>query len=104
MSKQIGSIPNFEEKCLRVAENFCTSWADKIRCYYDGSEYSKRDFVLRANHSWGTAYCDWSYKKNELKNALKEIGAINIIGKIEYNYIDIAFDINPKKIKEYKEN
>jgi len=101
MSKMTIRSAKFEQDCKSVATNVLSSWTDNVHCYYDGHPYfAKRDYVLKASHSWGTAYCDWSDKKAELFSALREAGATNIIGTVTYNRVDIAFDIKVSKLKE----
>ena len=103
MSKMVGSCPEFEKKCTSIAEEVLSVWANTVYCHYDGSAFSKRDFILRAHHSWGSAYCHWGYDtKHELFEKLKAAGATNIIGYVKWNWVDIAFDIKKSVLKQYR--
>lgn len=87
----------FMKACENAAYDVLTAWAKYIKC---GKLGGKRQFYLSASHSWGTACCDWSYDKNELFNALKSVGAVNICGKVQWNYVDVYFDKRKRPIKE----
>ena len=103
MSRMVGSCPIFEEKCERIAQDVLTTWSDNVRCFYDGSIYSKRDFVITASHHWGSAYCSWDlYTKRTLFSRLQQAGATNIIGYVGWNRVYIAFDIKKSVLKEIK--
>lgn len=103
-SKQVGPIPEFTKACEAAAYSILGGpWIGKLHCYYDGGPHSKRDFALKAAHSWGTAYLEWTADiKDELYDALRKLGATNIIGKVDWNYVDIAFDISAKALKQYQ--
>lgn len=80
----------FMKACENAAYGVLTAWAKYIKC---GKLGGKKQFYLSASHSWGTAYCDWSHDKNKLFNALKSVGAVNISGKVQWNYVDVYFDM-----------
>jgi len=107
MSQMTGDFKGnkkFTSACKDEALNVLSDWTKNINCYYDGSDFSRRDFVLQANHSWGPCSCCWTKEHfNNLKSALRKVGATNIIGKFDYNYVDIAFDIKDSAIAQYKE-
>ena len=89
----------FLKQCEKKAGNVLSLWSDKIYCYYDKSSYRRREFVLTASHSWGTAYCYWSAEdKAKLYEELRKLGATKITGKFTWNYVYIMFDM--KKIRE----
>lgn len=102
MNRMVGVCPIFQEKCEKIARDVLTIWSDDVRCFYDGSPYSKRDFVIKASHNWGSSYCDWeaTYAKSKLFEKLREAGATNIIGYVKWNRVDIAFDIKKSVLKE----
>lgn len=104
MSRMVGSCPEFEKKCNRIAEEVLSAWANNVYCHYDGSAFSKRDFILQAHHSWGTAYCNWDdYDvKRTLFEKLRAAGASNIIGYVKWNRVDLAFDIKKSVLKQYR--
>lgn len=83
----------FMKKCEDASYGVLTAWARHIRCY---EVNGRRRFYLSASHSWGAAYCDWSDDKWELFNALKNAGAVNISGKVGWNYVDVYFDMSKR--------
>lgn len=98
----------FQRECEEAAESVITSWGT-ARCTYTGTIYSvtRREYELICRHSWGSAYCSWTESdRKKLIEKLKEIGAVNIInkGKMEYNYIGLAFNISLKKYSELIDN
>jgi hypothetical protein len=83
----------FMKKCENAAYGVLTCWASYINCCMVGG---KKQFNLCASHNWGTAHCDWSAYKWELFNALKMVGAVNISGKVKWNYVDVYFDMSKR--------
>lgn len=83
----------FMKKCENAAYRVLTCWAKYIKCYMVNG---KKQFNLSASHSWGTAQCDWSSDKWELFDALKRVGAVNISGKVKWNYVDVYFDMSKR--------
>lgn len=79
----------FVEQCTKAARSVLTAWANKIICY---EVSGKKQFCLEADHSWGTAYCDWSIHKYALIEALQKAGATNISGKVTWNYVRLYFN------------
>lgn len=96
MSRMTPINEKFIRDCEIITKDILSVWADKIKCYYDGDITSKRDYVIEASDNWGYSQCNWDRDKSKLFESLKKVGAINIIGKVRWNYIDIAFDIRKK--------
>ena len=88
---------DFIKNCKVAAHSVLTAWANDIRCY---ETTGKKQFCLESSHNWGTAYCDWSYDRHQLFEALRKVGAINISGKVGFNYVKIYFDKRKRPIKE----
>lgn len=86
------------KKIEKDAESILTVWARYVNVRYDDSPYRryKQPYVLTAEHSWGTAYCDWSWKKNNLIEMLKSNGATKIRAKVKWNFVLIEFDLKKK--------
>lgn len=87
----------FRKLCEGAAYSVLTAWARYINCY---SVLGKRQFCIEASHSWGTAYCDWSRHKSALFEALRQVGAVNICGKVGPDYVCVYFDMSKKLIKK----
>ena len=100
INKKVGKA--FAEMAKDVTGNIVsTVWSNGIRCYYDDSPYAIRQFVYHADHSWGTAYCDWSGNtRGRLVEALRMIGATKIKANVKWNNINITFNITKTKYKE----
>lgn len=76
-------------------------WTNGVTCYYDDDPWAIRQFVYHTDHSWGTAYCDWSGDtKYELIDFLREAGATNIKADVKWNRINITFNIKQAKYKQ----
>lgn len=92
----------FANNCERVAKGVLSAWCGDVAC---GSTDGDKQFCLMAHHSWGAGQCDWSNCKNELREALKCVGAVNISGKIRWNVVRLYFNKRkmPIRNKQYKE-
>ena len=100
------SNEEFMRNCEKAASGVLTIWAHKIRCSEQSKElliykkkYMQKQFFLWAEHTWGTAYCDWSDDKDALFEALRKVGAVNIAGDVGYNYVCLFFDKSKRTIK-----
>ena len=86
----------FAAKCTDVAKSVLTAWCDNVQC---GTTDGKKQFCLMASHSWGAAYCNWDYRKRQLLDALRDAGAVNISGKVRWNFVRIYFDKRQRPMK-----
>jgi hypothetical protein len=86
----------------RDASSILTAWASEVKVRYDDSPYRlyKKPYVLKASHSWGSAYCDWLHHKDELKSMLRKNGATKISGKVGWNFVCLEFDLKKSLQKE----
>ena len=87
----------FANKCRSVAYGVLTAWSSEVVC---GETDGIKQFCLMAHHSWGCGYCDWSHKKNDLLNELKKAGAVNISGKVRWNFVRIYFNKRQRPMRE----
>lgn len=86
----------FIKNCEIVVAQILTCWGNGVKCYETNG---KKQFYLESNHSWGTAYCDWSKDKCKIFEALKSVGATNISGKVEWNCVRLYFNKRKRPIK-----
>lgn len=86
----------FINNCISAADNVLTCWSNGVRCYETSGA---KQFCLESSHSWGTGYCNWSWNKNELFEALRKVGATNISGKVGWNYVKIYFNKRKRPTK-----
>lgn len=87
----------FANKCANVAKGVLSAWSSDVVC---GSTDGEKQFCLMASHRWGAGHCDWGNSKRELLNALKEVGAVNISGKVKWNFVRIYFDKRKRPMRE----
>lgn len=103
-------MKDFAKECKIVISPIISAiWSNEYSCYYDNDKYAIKQFVLKAHHSWGTAYCDYRDDRYEIKEALSKIGATNIsFKKLTWNNIYITFNIKKsvynKKLKEFEKS
>ena len=99
MSKMTPKSNEFINEMTHEIERHSYRLGD-IKVYYDGSKWSKRDYVADI-----TVPRDWdSYDTKYLKMRMRDAGATNIIGCVRHaiarDYLDLAFDIKKSKMKE----
>lgn len=80
---------HFVNACTNVAKQVLSAWCGDVNCY---ETTGKKQFCLTAGHSWGSGYCNWSWCRKDLFDALKEIGATNVAGEVKWNRIRIYFN------------
>ena len=95
LNKKAANI--FAKEVKNTLYGILTAWTNTCNCYYDSSDYAIRQFVFTAKHSFGTAYCNWTYHKSDMVSALRNAGATNIKANVEFNYVYITFDIKKAK-------
>lgn len=99
MSKMTSKSNEFINEITHTIDNYSYRIRD-VKVYYDGSKWSKRDYVADI-----TVPSDWdSYDTKYLKDRMRNAGATNIIGCVRHaiarDYLDLAFDIKKSKMKE----
>ena len=99
MSRMIPKSNEFINEITHAIDNYSSRIGD-IKVYYDGSKWSKRDYVadITIPYNWD------SFDTEYLKKRMRSAGATNIIGcvrrAIARDYLDLAFDIKKSKMKE----
>ena len=86
----------FANMCANVSKGVLSAWSSEVVC---GSTDGEKQFCLMAHHSWGSAYCDWSNCKKDLYNALHEVGAVDISGKVKWNLVRVYFNKRKRPMK-----
>ena len=99
MSKMTPKSNEFINEITHTIDNYSYRIRD-VKVYYDGSKWSKRDYVADI-----TIPYDWDgYDTKYLKDRMRNAGATNIIGCVRHaiarDYLDLAFDIKKSKMKE----
>ena len=87
----------FANKCATVAKGVLSAWCSDVTC---GSTDGNKQFCLMAHHNWGCGYCDWTNDKVKLFDELKKAGAVNISGKVKWNFVRIYFDKRKRPMME----
>ena len=104
-SKNVGDCEWFRMDVKRsVSEEFRANIYD-LRCYYDGHDdyITKRDFVIEGRFG-RNENGHYPEEKNRLYAAIRKAGGTNIIGRVFRNGgFDVAFDISPKKLAQYRQ-
>lgn len=86
----------FSAKCANVAKGVLSAWCGDVQC---GTTDGEKQFCLMASHHWGAGCCDWDHCKRQLLDALREVGAVNISGKIRWNFVRLYFDKRKRPMK-----
>ena len=92
----------YADECKNALYPVLSAWANSMVCYHDNSEFALRQFVFRASHSWGTAYCKWDGDtKYEFMQTLRDLGATNIkVYTFTWNNVNVCFDMKKSEQKK----
>jgi len=97
----------FLQNCQNASKPVFSVWAKYVKITEKRSwECYKGEYMLDAYHSWGTDHCYWDDidTYSELKQRLKELGAVNIHFKIKkWNRCVVTFSLAKKMLKEAEE-
>lgn len=95
------TVDEFWDKVSSIAtRHFGSAWSE----YCNTEKVGARSFRVSAYHKWGTAYCDYSWRKDNFFCDLYNAGATGIKGKVEWNRVDVLFDMKKSLIKKEENN